>query len=41
VVLTVHAPIPTAGVSREQARELAERVRAIVRQDVDEPPAAG
>ncbi len=39
VVLTVHAPIPTAGVSREQARELAERVRAIVRQDVDEPPA--
>ena len=39
VVLTVHAPIPTAGVSREQARELADRVRAIVRQDVDEPPA--
>ena len=37
VVLTVHAPIATAGVSREQARELAERVRAIVRQDVDEP----
>ena len=35
--LTVHAPIATAGVSREQARELAERVRAIVRQDVDEP----
>ena len=25
------------GVSREQARELAERVRAIVRHDVDEP----
>ena len=41
VVLTVHAPIATAGVSREQARELAERVRAIVRQDVDEPAAAG
>jgi 1-acyl-sn-glycerol-3-phosphate acyltransferase len=37
VTLTVHAPIPTAGVTREQARELAERVRAIVRQDVDEP----
>jgi 1-acyl-sn-glycerol-3-phosphate acyltransferase len=37
VTLTVHAPIPTTGVTREQARELAERVRAIVRQDVDEP----
>jgi 1-acyl-sn-glycerol-3-phosphate acyltransferase len=37
ITLTVHAPIPTAGVTREQARELAERVRAIVRQDVDEP----
>jgi 1-acyl-sn-glycerol-3-phosphate acyltransferase len=37
VTLTVHAPIATTGVSREQARELAERVRAIVRQDVDEP----
>jgi len=37
VVLTLHEPISTAGVSREQARELADRVRAIVRQDVDEP----
>ena len=37
VVLTVHAPIATADVSREHARELAERVRAIVRQNVDEP----
>ena len=37
VTLTVHAPIETTGVTREQARELAERVRAIVRQDVDEP----
>jgi 1-acyl-sn-glycerol-3-phosphate acyltransferase len=36
VTLTVHAPIATEGVSREQARELAERVRAIVRQEVDE-----
>jgi 1-acyl-sn-glycerol-3-phosphate acyltransferase len=37
VVLTVHPPIATADVRREQAREVAERVRAIVRQDVDEP----
>jgi 1-acyl-sn-glycerol-3-phosphate acyltransferase len=36
VSLTVHPPIATTGVSREQARELAERVRAIVRSDVDE-----
>jgi 1-acyl-sn-glycerol-3-phosphate acyltransferase len=39
VTLTVHGPIDTTGVTREQARELAERVRAIVRQDVDEPVA--
>jgi 1-acyl-sn-glycerol-3-phosphate acyltransferase len=37
VTLTIHEPIPTAGVTREQARELAERVRSIVRQNVDEP----
>jgi 1-acyl-sn-glycerol-3-phosphate acyltransferase len=37
VTLTVHEPIATEGVTREQARELAERVRAIVRKDVDEP----
>jgi 1-acyl-sn-glycerol-3-phosphate acyltransferase len=36
VTVTVHPPIATAGVSREQARELAERVRAIVRPAVDE-----
>ena len=36
VTLTIHPPIPTSGVSREQARELAERVRAIVRVAVDE-----
>ena len=36
VTLTVHAPIPTTGVTREQARELAERVRAVVRRGVDE-----
>jgi 1-acyl-sn-glycerol-3-phosphate acyltransferase len=37
VTITVHAPIPTEGVTREQAREFAERVRAIVRTGVDEP----
>jgi 1-acyl-sn-glycerol-3-phosphate acyltransferase len=36
VTLTVHPPITTAGVSREQARELAERVRAIVRPAAEE-----
>ena len=37
VTLTVHPPIPTVDVTREQARELAERVRAVVRSAVDEP----
>jgi 1-acyl-sn-glycerol-3-phosphate acyltransferase len=37
IVMTVHEPIPTTGVSRERARELAELVRDIVRRDVDEP----
>lgn len=37
VVLTVHDPIPTTGVSRGQARELADRVREVVRRGVDEP----
>ena len=36
VTLTVHPPIPTVDVTREQARELAERVRAVVRSAVDE-----
>jgi 1-acyl-sn-glycerol-3-phosphate acyltransferase len=34
VTITIHEPIPTTGVGREGARELAERVRAIVCQDV-------
>jgi 1-acyl-sn-glycerol-3-phosphate acyltransferase len=45
VTITVHEPISTEGVTREQARELAERVCAIVRTGVrdrptglDEPP---
>ena len=37
VTLTVHAPIPTDGVTREQAREFAERVRAIVRRGWTSP----
>jgi 1-acyl-sn-glycerol-3-phosphate acyltransferase len=39
VRLTVHPPIPTAGVTRHQVSEFSERVRAIVRSGVDEPPA--
>jgi 1-acyl-sn-glycerol-3-phosphate acyltransferase len=43
VTITVHEPIPTESVSREQARAFAERVRTIVRTGVDEPltPPAG
>lgn len=37
VRLTVHAPIATVGVTREQVNEFAERVRVIVRGAVDEP----
>jgi hypothetical protein len=40
VTLTVHPPIPTIGVTREQARELSERVREQVRSGVDEPHGA-
>jgi 1-acyl-sn-glycerol-3-phosphate acyltransferase len=38
VTLTVHEPIPTTGVTRGAVRELAERVREVVRRDADEPP---
>jgi 1-acyl-sn-glycerol-3-phosphate acyltransferase len=34
VTITVHEPIPTAGMGREGARELAERVRGVVVPDV-------
>jgi 1-acyl-sn-glycerol-3-phosphate acyltransferase len=34
VMLTVHEPIPTAGVGRQGARDLAERVREVVLRDV-------
>jgi 1-acyl-sn-glycerol-3-phosphate acyltransferase len=37
VVVTVHEPLTTAGITREQARDFAERVRAVVREQVDEP----
>jgi 1-acyl-sn-glycerol-3-phosphate acyltransferase len=37
VTVTVHEPIPTAGVGRDGARELAARVRDVVRSAVDEP----
>jgi len=36
VTLTVHEPLATVGISREQAREFAERVREVVRRGVDE-----
>jgi 1-acyl-sn-glycerol-3-phosphate acyltransferase len=38
VTVTVHEPMSTAGITRERAREFAEDVRRVVRQDVDEPP---
>jgi 1-acyl-sn-glycerol-3-phosphate acyltransferase len=38
VHLTIHAPIPTAGITRGEASDFGERVRAIVRSGVDEPP---
>lgn len=34
VSVTIHPPIPTAGVTREQARQFAERVRAVVAADL-------
>ena len=37
VRLTIHPPLPTAGVTREQARGFSERVRETVRSAVDEP----
>jgi 1-acyl-sn-glycerol-3-phosphate acyltransferase len=39
VTVTIHAPVATASVGRGQAREFAERVREVVRRDVDEPAA--
>jgi 1-acyl-sn-glycerol-3-phosphate acyltransferase len=39
VRVTIHEPIPTAGVGREGVIEFGNRVREIVRTAVDEPPA--
>ena len=36
VTLTVHEPISTAGVSRDEVRALAERVRDIVRRGIEQ-----
>jgi 1-acyl-sn-glycerol-3-phosphate acyltransferase len=38
VTLTVHEPITTTGIAREQARELAERVRDVVRRGLVDHP---
>jgi 1-acyl-sn-glycerol-3-phosphate acyltransferase len=40
VTVTVHEPMATDAISREQARELAGRVREVVRSAVDEPAQA-
>ena len=39
VDVTVHAAIPTTGLTREDARALADQVRKTVEQDVDQLPA--
>ena len=40
VEVTIHDPIPTAAVQRDDVRELAERVRRVVVAGVEDPPAA-
>ena len=40
VTLTIHTPIPTTGVGRDDVRGLADRVRDVVRGGVDEPAQA-
>jgi 1-acyl-sn-glycerol-3-phosphate acyltransferase len=40
VAVTIHDPISTQGLGREDARALAERVRELVAQRVDRPPAS-
>ena len=37
VIVTIHDPLSTEGITRAQARAFAERVREMVRRDVDEP----
>jgi 1-acyl-sn-glycerol-3-phosphate acyltransferase len=41
VTLTIHEPLDTAGVTRDQVRPFAEHVRDVVRRNVDEPASAG
>ena len=36
VTLTVHEPMTTVGITRDQAREFAERVRDVVRRGLNE-----
>jgi 1-acyl-sn-glycerol-3-phosphate acyltransferase len=40
VTVTVHEPIDTTGIGRDSVRELADRIRGIVREHVDEPTRA-
>jgi 1-acyl-sn-glycerol-3-phosphate acyltransferase len=40
VTLTVHEPLDTVGVARDQVRAFAEQVRDVVRRNVDEPARA-
>ena len=40
VKVTVHDPVPSAGISRDRAIEFANQVRDVVRAGVDEPPAS-
>ncbi len=37
VTMTIHGPIATTGIAREQARALADEVREVIRRGVDEP----
>jgi 1-acyl-sn-glycerol-3-phosphate acyltransferase len=37
VSLTIHAPIETAGMSRDAVRKIADETREVVRRHVDEP----
>ena len=41
VTLTIHEPLDTGGVSRDQVRPFAEHVRDVVKRNVDEPARAG
>jgi 1-acyl-sn-glycerol-3-phosphate acyltransferase len=41
VSVTIHPPVATTGISREQARGFAEQVRDVVRRGADEPHGTG